>query len=542
MFNKLILFIAVVIISISCKREELKINHISPLEINPEIGVPIAFGEYSIFSLLKDNEDNIMANSQNDLMLEMSNNLSLIEAQDLLSLNEKEYRKEKELSNLEMLNLKNYNSVKINYKEEHDFTIDGKISMELNSVEFLEGELRFALESTIEHNSNIMLTIPDLQKNSRQYQKELRLGPKGKSQFQIDLKDYTLKLKKSASFKNKTFIVLFDVLIEKGSSSNLNGSLVSNLKIIKGTKFKHVYGNIKKQELTQINNFKIPVDLGNMDDIKSSIELENAILKLKWENSFGMGSEIQFKSIVGKGKGNISYCLDTKHFDAENAVITASSTSGNLIKGEIVIDNKNTFSQGKNLSLKDFINKDLEEIIMNVIVVSNEDFPLGKKEHRISHSDELKIDFQLIIPLHGTIKDLVFEETFDFSLNESMENISSFDLVVFASNSLPVDVYSEFELLDKNGNLLFAFEENQYLLIKSAEVNPLGTFHNPTTLRTSMSLKDKVLQLMPQVKKLKMKSICSTINNGMQAVKFKKLDKLEIKFGARFNYKINVEL
>ncbi len=156
---------------------------------------------------------------------------------------------------------------------------------------------------------------------------------------------------------------------------------------------------------------------------------------------------------------------------------------------------------------------------------------------------ELKVRMSVEVPFIGNASNIVLQDTIDLDLGDiESSEIESALLRISTVNKLPIDATVQLYLLREDLSVIDALiNTNDSQFIKGASTDPSGT---PTTAgETNLEIditKEKIDKVF-DAKKIVLVASLQTADNPKN-VKFRAIDKLEIKVGLKAKVKLNVDL
>jgi len=539
---KVIGAICIVFLLFSCQKQ-INFDKIKPITYNGDWAAPLAYGNFSIEDILEgDSSSYFFYGSDGLIHLTYTGELVSLNLDDLIPNNKTTYSVSINLTSSESAQLAGTNSLAVYFNQVvtlDDLNTNG-VAFEMDSVEIKSGIFDFSFNSRIDHKITLELDIPALKLNGIPFNQVINIDENSNNNIQIDVSGYNMDLTKGGT-THSTFDAAIKATIIKGPSANYAGGIDVDLEIKNGYKIKTAYGDALRQDFLALNNTNLDIELFDFDEIGKTIFMEDATIKFLWKNSFGVPIEVVLDNVTGLNKKLENFTLDVTNVSSSEMIITAPSVVGQETSGEIVINNSKTQTGSGRLSLKDFINENINKLNVDAQALSNPvGVPRPPSKNFINENSALKIDIEASIPLHGRALGYAFRDTFDMDIGAESDEIEKASIKLYSENGFPIDLLGSFAFLDENDKVLFVIDNSPEFIFKAAEVDANGKSIKASVNDLEIVIEDADLSKLGLVKKISIIASFSTSSQGTKPVKFFKDDRLSVKIGARVKVKTEI--
>lgn len=323
-----------------------------------------------------------------------------------------------------------------------------------------KGQLRIKVESTIEENMSMVLSLPGAIKNGQPFYQELSMpGSVGKGVSRTeqiyDMTGFLLDFRgKNGPVKDtvNTFHQILKVTLDS-SGRKLAVSLKDSIKLtyrIEGLKPEYAIGYLGNS-LTRTGS--MTTDFGLFKGIDGNVGVKDLNVSFILKNSIGTDGRFKLHKLDGE---NV-FSKNTLGLSANPLMTDLFVTSPMFIRGDFTETKVDLNSNNSNIkafleNMPQKLNYDLEtEISPNGNVNNYQDF--------VFDDSKLDVIMRVDAPATFSIGGLVLRDTQGLNLSDlgSSDRIKSATLFLEVENSFPVDFGLDVELLDKQyyrlGNL-----------------------------------------------------------------------------------------
>ena len=513
-----------------------KASKVDKVRWNPTIAVPLVHSNLSFRDLLEGTNANNYIKIQDDSLVNLvyEDTYSSGYAEDILSLEAQDYGETFTFNSTQLEALNTLGEVTVNFTRTISYDGDGN---ELDRIWFKDGQIALNLTSSFEHNISCILSIPESQKNALPISLDLSASYTGvpidvTSSF--DLSDSEMDFTKTIQGHSE-FDIEFEFTITKTASNPIKASeSITYSMIMDNQKFSKISGYFADLEFENLSgSFSIPVFENSKNGFISIVEPE---VKFIAESSIGLPIDVSFDRFDGENNLGNSVSL-TKNTGDFNLLIPRALSEGEFVVDSQVLNNANS-------NLIDYISN---RPFMNYYTLTVKPDLSDMSRHWLLDTSRISNTVKLTLPLHGTLKDFLLEETkpFDLAL-ENAEEIREVLVRLYSENGFPVDVRTQLYFEDSITNTLIdSLFLTSRVVSKAASVdlegNPIGVSSQITDVIMESDRVDRVMN----ANRVRAQAYLSTTtdNNGNQPdIKIYSDDGIMIQFGVQAEVLINQEL
>jgi len=526
--NSVILLSAMLLSSLwilhSCKKD-FAFDRIKGLDWNPNLAVPLVKDSITFERALieTDTEKNfyIDENGEVSILFYFKNKAFCIKANDLVSIPALDFSYDRTITSLEQ------QTIRI-----QDFPIPplsfsvnlAQSSPELVVNELLVNEGKIILNSshTFNNPGYMSVTILNATKNGTQF--SATIGPfiKGISTDTIDISGVFFDL---AATPN---IVSFQIggLI-KQSESLVAGDIIQTDYTVLISKIGRFKGYLGQQTFTPLEE-SVKVTAFNNAYVLGEIYFTDPRVSITIVNSIGIPSAITVERLKAFNEAS-NVTLDITDRLGANAYFEVPSPVYNGPKP--VTKTMDYTNENTGNSMYDLFNLKPDRVFFKI---KNEINPNGKTINFFTDTDSLYADLNVRLPLFGHFDHLTLQDTFDFSLNQQNE-IEMVEFKTKIKNGMPLMARMQVYFTDSAYNKLDSLTGADNILIEEAPVDPATFLPYPGMYGikdTSFFLDQARMEGLINAKKIIVRAVMNSSNNGVPNVKIKAAQLLDLDFSA----------
>ena len=454
----------------SCVKEEIKVNQVD-YGIHPQFGVPIANVTIKADRLIENFDENglVEVGENGSISLIYRDTLDPLSAAELLNIGDQDYGDTINLTSSQYEELTNNGSVTVVDEVMHSFiSNDGD---KLDSVRFESGTFNFNITSqgSFPLTGEIRIYNAD---NSEAFSFAFSDdSPPVDVNTQIDFENLLLLFINNSSISNGLRVEYEVTLTSDGSGSSapvyLDVSLVD-------ASIKRAGGYFAPRQI-DFGEESIEIDLFKDPNVRN-IRLEDPRINFNFENDFGLGLGIFVSSLTGLAENGETSTVSGDDID-QLPPISASQALGVPAFSTISITNDMMTP-----SITEFLEIAPSTLVGDFGLVVN---PEELQNAFITNEDELKINFELEIPVYGSIKDFLLIDTTALDLGsliqdtQDLSEVESLDILLIVDNGFPFDAGVQIVFADSLYNPIDSLFETPDLIYSSAPVNLSVAPENP---------------------------------------------------------------
>ncbi len=507
----------------------------------PDIAIPLVSSSLTLKNILtkSNSNNNFNVGSDNFVTLVYKGTLFSVRADHIIQIPDHPYSSSYAMPSNAFTAFNNLNPNEV-YNVPSPITTDfdfnsGVADALIDSLTLKSGLFNINLTSYFQHQVKVVINIPDAKKNGVAFSETIDIPPAGNGNIaknsSFNLAGYKVNLIQGG-LPNKLKII-FDISITKSPAAVTTGhnNLNINMSFADMT-FKNLFGYIGQLELSP-NIDTTYITLFNNAVSNGSISLKNASLGINITNSFGIPINGEFEKLQG--------------FNPVSAVPITNITSS-LFNNPLPINAPAQLGQSTNSTLlltsaNSNINNALSNLprylIYQINAISNPPPPAIQMRNFMEDTSRFKVDFDLNMPLEGSIKDLLFQDTIQFKFKD-VEELKSLGLKIFINNGFPLDANVQIYFADKTGAIIDSLLQNDFV-IASGIIGSNGKVTTATERQVEILYPEEKILRLRTVDKIYVKASTSTYNHGNSEVKVYSDYRLDVKISGRANLRFKIK-
>jgi hypothetical protein len=445
-----------------------KADKIDEIIWNPHIAVPLVYSKIGIESLLGDAQNQFLyIRSDKSIEVGYTGNIFSKQAYEVFTFPDQSFDYNLTLSPAEVAALNLNDSIEVNRNFTFQLSFPG--DFEVDSVVLNSGNISVNTSSTLRHHAVIEMGLPDLIKNGAPQNLNLDMNYSGQipvnADQNIDLSQSKINLSNGAQ-NHSTMRLNTTFKLYKNSSEPVIGSEnVSFIVALSDIKFKRLHFFSSSFDLrSDANEFEI--GLFDRTSGQGDFSLADPRLKLILSNSFGIPVEYSLIKFDGTNTSGNTVSLSGSNIGTIENLPFPGNDYNNIYKDSFEINKSNT-------NIVDYLKN---QPVKNEFDFSVETAPTTSQRYWMQDSSVVKFDAEVLVPLHGTVENVVFEQTqpIDFGIDDA-EAIEELQLRIYTENGFPVGVNVQAFFIDSTTNQVFdsLFLDNT-LFLKAADVDSDG--------------------------------------------------------------------
>ena len=394
----------------------------------------------------------------------------------------------------------------------------------------------FALNliSGFQHQLLVNISIPGARKNGIPFSTEVIIPAAGGSPItrsaNFSLAGYRINLNQNG-VPNRLKINFGLKIIKTNTTIQPGQDNLGIVMSLSNISFKNLFGSIGQQSLSP-NIDTIPITLFNNSLMGGSIAFQNATLGINISNAFGLPIEGEFQQIEGYNPISSTPVTPLLSPVLNNSLpINIPTQIGQTATSSLSIGSSNSNINQVLANLPRFL-------IYKINAQSNPPPPATQMQNFIEDSSRFKVDLDINIPLEGTLKNLIFQDTINFKFKE-VEELQSLALKLSLTNGFPIESKVQVYFADSLGSLVDSLLEDNVVLA-SALVGSNGRVTAPTEKNTEINYPAEKISRLGRVRKIYVKATTSTLDNGSRNVKIYSDYRIDLKISGRAKLKFEL--
>lgn len=516
----------------SCVKEEIEVKDFN-YGIQPEFGVPIANVTILAASLIEnfDDEGLVSVGDNGSISLIYRDTLDPLSAGELLDIEHQEYNDTINLSSIEFNELIDLGSVTVQGVESYEF--ESNEGDRLDSITFETGllGLNIATDGSFPISGYFKIINAD---NTEAITLNFSDGvPPISIEDQVSFEDLRILFTNNASTSNGLTIEYEITLTSEGSGSS--APIYFDV-FITDFSMKNAGGYIAPR-IIDLDNETISIALFD-DPSTTGVILEDPRINLNFENEFGLGLGLEIYELIGTNVNNETLTVSGSNI-SQLSPISAAPQNGEVAYSTLTIDNDLMTP-----TVTDFLSFGPNNLMADLGLSIN---PEDSQNAFVTNENELRINFELEVPVYGSISDFELIDTAALDLGdlitdvEDISEIEALDVRLIIDNGFPFDAGVQIVFTDFVFNQIDVLFENPDLIYASAPVNlsvspddpEYGRAVGKTRTITDISIpKSKILGLENATQMI-ITIYGNSAGNGDHPIRLFSNDAFDVKLGAK---------
>ena len=537
-FPLILIAILSLFVLFSCVKDELIVNEMD-YGIRPEFGVPIANVTISAARLI-DNYNvtgSIDVDENGSISIIYRDTINPLTASDLLDFKNLEIREMIDLSPDENAELIDMGSVTVENTSLYSFqSNDGD---RLDSVRFSDGVLTLNVFSeggvplsgfikilNADNTEAISLDFideaPPIQIKNSEHFEDLKLLFQNTNEVSNGL-----NIHYQVTFTNQDAADVQPVFIELS---------------FQDFSVKTAGGYIAPRQI-DFNNRKVYLEI--FDDPNTiNVQIEDPRLNFNFENDFGLGLGVVVDNIIGESPSGETLVVEGANIYPLPPI--AASQQEGIPAFSILTINNDLMTP----TVTDFLSFGPNVITSDFGLLLNSE---NKENVFISEDQELKMNFEVMIPLYGSIADFVLIDTTALDLGdlikdiEDISEVETLDIRLLVKNGFPFDAGLQIIFTDSLFNYIDVLFEQPELIYSSAPVNldvpaghpEYGRAVGSTQTVTDINIPKSRILALENASRMIITVFGNTAGNGNHPIHLYANDAFDVKLGAKVKLNLN---
>jgi hypothetical protein len=522
------LFVAAMLFTFqSCVKDNFDFKKLSQTDYHPNIAVPLVYSSLTIQDLLtKSNQNLIIVGSDKFCTLVYKGNLFSLAAADIITIPDNQPPPfSASLSSGQISALGIAGTVMVPYSQTVAFDA-GVNGPKIDSIGFKAGTLGLSLNSDFKYSGQIKVIIPGAKKNGVVFTQVIPFTYTGSvpvlSSVNIPLAGYNFDMTNGGTAFNQ-FVVNFEVTLIGSGTPPLTSDQITITQSLSGMKFAKIFGDIGQQSLSpNVDSVKLSIFKNVLGT--ASFTLADPTIKVLLSNSYGIPITASLSQFDGYSSGSAPYAIT-----GSPNPLPIHSPGFNQI-GQILTDSFSLNNGNSNIAT--VINNTPQFLIYKITSQTN---PLGGTTHSnfVLDTSRFKADMELDLPLYGTAKNFILQDTIPFNVSQTIPSqVESALIRTYNSNGFPFDVNMQIYFVDSLYSKLDSLVSPNQIILKSGTVSSTtGIVTSSTSTTYDATLTKPRLANLKTSKYLLIRAVANTANGGATNVKIYSDYKINFKLG-----------
>ncbi len=527
----------------ACLKGNFKLKKIADSFWEPDVAIPLVNSSMTLSNILK------LSSANNNFSIAADNFVTLVYRGNLFSLRADEALKIPDqpitsnftfpavaLPAFNAFNLQDTFTVNPPLTTTFDFN-SGSSDSYIDSMTIKSCLFAINLVSTFQQQLIVTINIPDARKNGVPFSQIVNVPPAGSSNItrsvNFNLADYKIKLSQNGT-PNKLKMIFGFKLVKTNTTIAANHNSIAMVMSLSNIAFKNLFGSIG-QKLLAPETDTIPITLFNNSIAGGGISFVNASLGINISNAFGIPIRASFQKLQGYNPPSSTPIINVVStlFD-DPLPIPIPSQLGQSATSSLVLNSSNS-----NINTPNGVLSNLPRfLIYKIDALSNPPPPAATIKNFIEDSSKFNVDVDINIPLEGSLKNLIFQDTIMFKFQE-VEELQSLGLKLSLKNGFPIETKVQVYFADSIGYVLDSLLQDD-VVIASALVGANGRVTIASEKNIEVLYPEEKILRLKKVRKIYVKASTTTFQNGNQNVKIYSDYRLDLKIAGRAKLKFKI--
>lgn len=502
------------------------LDKVAQPELKPTVAAPLLHGEFSLEDYLDVVADSVTITQDADsvVVIEYSGDpVTSDRAETLINVPNQSFQKSVSLTLAEINGLPGGLTLSKSFSFDETIVAEPGASDALDSMYMKAGTMQLSISGTMPVSGSIDITFNSIFIGGQILTRTITwtydpLNPGQSYNENIDLAGAFGDFTKGGTTANTFNYNVDATIIYEGVSMNPTDEIVINTQVL-GPKFRLVYGKFSQRGfLTDPGS----VNIGVLDNVNAdAFYLDSPEIEFKFQNSFGIPVEAQVIQLDAIDKNNQVLAFTGTVIDSPTVIANPSvSAVGSYAQTNLSINNANS----NIVDIIAFLPSQLDYQFQGTVI------PDTLNQQFVMDTSEVLGEYTVRLPLSGRVSNFTSDKVFDLTNNslDSVEfSLENTKITIHSINGLPITVDMTLECYDANSNLILTLFQNDNIL-DPAEIDNNGLVITPTEKTVEQVLSEADFEALKQVKSFTLVSTLYTGKTGMESVKIRMKDKVEV--------------
>lgn len=406
-----------------------------------------------------------------------------------------------------------------------------------DSITFKSGNFQLDFNSTFKHTGLLTVTFPTIRKNGLPYSKTVNINTSnGFSYSNIfsDLTDYQFITPSSNQLVCEVTLTLTNAgnPVLPTDQAQVNMSFTD-------LQYKLIFGYFGNRVIP-VQEDTVNVEIFN-HALNGQLFFVNPKIKLHLNNSFGVPLAALFTDFKIYSSSDHAYYPYSIPSQYNPVIINAPTIPGNNEVTTVVLDTNNF------PSIRDIIYNNPRYFYLKTNASMNP--PTTSQYNFLTDTSRFSVDLEVELPLWGRSNKWILQDTLDFDFAEynkdSVVDMNNIDYVRFninMLNAMPTEAGVQLYFTDSLYHIIDSlFTPQNMEIIQSGVINANGKVIQPTRKITQITYTGNRISGLANVKKVFVRGLLKTTNNGNTIVRLYSDNYLDVKLGVQVQARINTQ-
>ncbi|MDP1622035.1 MAG: hypothetical protein Q8M08_06810 [Bacteroidales bacterium] len=522
------------IIALSGCRKDFEFDKVKNLSWNPDFALPLVNDTITLRKILTQGgvEDHLFIDESGDISIlyYFNNDAFRIRPNDLIRLSPVSF------SYLHQITQAEQGILSITDLTINPVTISFNLSgnnpdTRVDKLMIKKGVIKVLTNNTFSNDGYLTIRLLNATKNGVPFSFTLQPVVSGQTQTNVDLTDVLLNLSSSPN------IVTAEVegFLKKSGSPVAGDQIRAEFQVAIDTigVFEGYLGHYTLTQLTdtvRVNVFNNAYTLGEVFFMDPQIAITMV-------NSIGFPSEVTIENLIAinNATGNT---LDIADRLGAGAFLPVPAPPFPVLQPATTRMNYSNENTGN--AMYDFFNLKPDNVAFQVKTVIN---PVGTPFNFFTDTSSFYADLRVKLPLWGHVDHLTYQDTFDLKIDKP-EEIEYLEFRTNIINGLPLTGLMQVYFTDDNFIRKDSLAGSDMILIREAPVDPVTYLPYPGMFGikdTTYILNSGRMKNLENVKKMLVKAVLFSANEGQSVVKLRVSQAIKLNFSARAKLRKTIE-
>ena len=403
----------------------------------------------------------------------------------------------------------------------------------IDSIYLKSAYLIFNINSNLNYDATIDITLPTVTKNGVPFSTSLNLYAGGNPFYALNLDGCVMKLGVQPSNENNKLTIKYTITVHGNGSSNNSPYNIYFNEYFSNIQFQKIYGYLGQFSFDAITD-TLNVKLFN-NAFSGFVDFENPHLYLMMSSSFGMPFNMHTSDFLAKTDHTSTNFVDITGPavpDISNPYLFPPVTLNN--EGQTI--NKTIYLDKNNSSIYNAMLISPRYIYCKPNMYAN---PAGVTNNFALDTSRFSFNMILELPLHGQAGGFVLQDTVPFEF-EDIDKLQYLQFNIDITNNFPVEAITQVYFINSSNNVLDSLLNPLQTAVVAATPGPPPDYlvtHPERKYLTVIFNKSRIHNLVG-VKKLFINACLNSYNSNTDIVKIYSFYKLDVKLSvrAKFSY------
>ncbi|NVO03380.1 MAG: hypothetical protein HXX09_11835 [Bacteroidetes bacterium] len=508
-------------------------NNIASSEWDPSIAAPLIHSKLTLRDVLNDYDNQHLFTEDNThfLFLVYKNEVFSQRADELITISDQTINTN---YNISPAAIPNGDSLTLTHTTTYPFATPA--GARYDTLYIKSGMMNFAINSNLNHDAKIRITMPSATKNGIPFSATLIYNYSGSLPVLVnsnfDLSDYKVVFTNVGGQSQITINYAVTIYGDgTGMSPSYTWNMGESLSNLKFSKFIGYFG----QQTLNINNDTIPIDIFT-HNFSGFYDFVDPKLHFIVDNSYGIPVVVNIGNFKAFSTQNSPYVVTISGSGIPipwNILYPNFSQMGQSVRTQIDLDKNNS-------TIKNAIDISPQHLLCQLSGTSNPGGPTAMPNF-VCDTSRLRAEIQVELPLWGKAWNFVLIDTIAFELKDVKE-IESILFKINIDNGFPIDSRVQLYFTDSTSTVLDSLLNPFQQVVYGAPVGSAPDYKviSPVKKVTETTMGRARLDHLLNVKKMIIKAYINTYDATNTFVKLYSDYNIDVRVGVKAQLKIQI--